>query len=125
MNFWICTLAGLVCGILSGFGIGGGSLLMVWMTAVANVAQHTAQGINLLYFLPTAAASLLIHVRNRFVKWRIVIPAAMFGSAAAALAAYVTAGLDAGLLRKIFGMFLLVVGISELFGKKVGGKKAA
>ena len=32
---WIAGLAGLVCGILSGFGIGGGSLLMVWMTAAA------------------------------------------------------------------------------------------
>lgn len=118
MNFWICVLAGLVCGVISGFGIGGGSLLMVWMTAVAGVAQHTAQGINLLYFLPTAAASLLVHVRNRFVKWQVVIPAAVCGSAAAALSAYLTTGMEEGLLRKIFGVFLLFVGFSELFGRQ-------
>ncbi len=38
MNYaspWLAGIAGILCGILSGFGIGGGSLLMVWMTAVA------------------------------------------------------------------------------------------
>lgn len=118
MSGWICAIAGLVCGIISGFGIGGGSLLMVWMTAVAGVAQHTAQGINLLYFLPTAAASLLLHVRNRFVKWNVVIWAALAGSLVAIIAAIFAANLEESLLRKIFGGFLILVGLSELFGRK-------
>jgi len=45
------ALIGLICGIISGFGIGGGSLLMVWMTAVIMLEQRTAQAINLLYFI--------------------------------------------------------------------------
>ena len=49
------AFAGLVCGVLSGLGIGGGTLLMVYMTAMAGLEQTVAQGINLLYFLPTAA----------------------------------------------------------------------
>ena len=75
--------AGLVCGVLSGFGIGGGSLLMVWMTAVCAVGQKTAQGINLLYFLPTAAAALIFHAKNRLIDWRAVLPAAAAGCATA------------------------------------------
>lgn len=117
MSFWICIIAGLVCGVISGFGIGGGSLLMVWMTAVAGVAQHTAQGINLLYFLPTAAASLLLHIHNRFIKWNVVIWAAIGGSIVAILTALFAANLGENILRKIFGGFLLLVGLSELFGK--------
>ena len=63
-SIWIAGLAGLVCGILSGFGIGGGSLLMVWMTAVAALDQKTAQGINLLYFLPTSIGALIFHIKQ-------------------------------------------------------------
>ena len=77
LNFLLAAAAGLICGVLSGFGIGGGSLLMVWMTAVLSMEQKTAQGVNLLYFLPTAAAALIFHAKNRMVEWRAVIPAAI------------------------------------------------
>ena len=86
---WIVSLfAGLFCGVFSGLGIGGGTLLMVWMTAVANLAQKTAQGINLLYFLPTAACSLIFHIKNRLICWRVVIPAASVGCLTAIGAAF-------------------------------------
>ena len=57
MNWWN-ALVGLVCGALSGIGVGGGTLLMVWLTAIGDVAQTEAQGINLLYFLPTALCAV-------------------------------------------------------------------
>ena len=114
-GFWISTLAGLVCGVLSGLGIGGGTLLMVWMTALAGLEQRTAQGINLLYFLPTASCALLLHIKNRLIRWDIVLPAALAGAAAAALTAWLGAKLDTSLLRRLFGGFLLLVGLRELF----------
>lgn len=114
---WGSVLAGAVCGVLSGFGIGGGSLLMIWMTAVLNMQQRTAQAINLLFFLPTAVASLIFHVRGKQVAWRASIPAMLAGVFTAAGAAWVATTLDAGLLRKLFGIFLLFVGLSELFKK--------
>ena len=66
-NPWIAGLAGLLCGVISGFGIGGGSLLMVWMTAAAAMDQKIAQGINLLYFLPTSIGALVFHIKNKMV----------------------------------------------------------
>ena len=114
-GFWISALAGLVCGVLSGLGIGGGTLLMVWMTALAGLEQRTAQGINLLYFLPTAACALLFHIKNRLIRRDIVLPAALTGAAAAALTAWLGTKLDTSLLRRLFGGFLLLVGLRELF----------
>lgn len=114
---WISILAGALCGILSGFGIGGGSLLMVWMTAILQMEQRTAQAINLLFFLPTAAASLIFHVKGKQVQWRATIPAALAGTLTAAVSAWAATTLDAGFLKKIFGIFLLFVGLSELFKK--------
>lgn len=109
------AIAGLVCGVLSGLGIGGGTLLMVWMTAVDGLAQRQAQGINLLYFLPTALCALIFHAKNRLLRWRIIVPAVLVGCLTAALAAWLATSMDTGLLRKLFGGFLLLVGIKELF----------
>jgi len=115
---WIAGLAGLICGILSGFGIGGGSLLMVWMTAMAALDQKTAQAINLLYFLPTSVGALIFHIRNKMICWPVVIPAAICGCITAAAAAWLSASMDVSMLRKLFGGYLLIIGIAEIMKKK-------
>ena len=117
LTFLLAILAGLVCGVLSGFGIGGGSLLMVWMTAVLLMEQKAAQGINLLYFLPTAACALIFHAKNRQLCWRAILPAAIAGCAAAIPGALLAAQIEMELLRKLFGGFLLAVGAVEIFCK--------
>ena len=109
--------AGAVCGVLSGFGIGGGSLLLIYMTSFAGVPQNIAQGINLLYFLPTAAASLPTHVKNGYIEKAALAPAILAGLAGTALAAWAATAMDVDLLRKCFGAFLLVIGVRELFQK--------
>ena len=119
----LAVVIGIACGILSGFGIGGGSLLMVWMTAVAALDQKVAQGINLLYFIPTSIAALIFHIKNKMVCWKAVIPAAICGCVTAGLSAWLAASLDVGLLRKLFGGFLLIVGVTEFFKKTPGHGK--
>ena len=123
LTFLLAILAGLVCGVLSGFGIGGGSLLMVWMTAVLLMEQKAAQGINLLYFLPTAACALIFHAKNRQLCWRAILPAAIAGCAAAIPGALLAAQIEMALLRKLFGGFLLAVGAVEIWkGIKSSGE---
>lgn len=118
MSTWVIpTLAGAATGVLSGFGIGGGTLLLIYMTAFAGVGQTLAQGINLLYFLPTAATALPSHLKNGYVDKKAAIPAIAAGLAGTALAAWAATGLDVALLRKCFGVFLLYIGITELFRK--------
>lgn len=124
MSALLAGVAGLVCGVLSGLGIGGGTLLMVWMTAVMDMEQRMAQGINLLYFLPTAACALIFHIKNRLICWRVVLPAAITGCLSAAGAALLATAIDASLLRKLFGGFLILVGLTELLGAHARDKKA-
>ena len=109
--------AGTICGILSGFGIGGGSLLMVWMTAVLSMNHPTARAINLMYFLPTAIGSLYFHMKNKQIVWRASIPAMIAGVITAGGSAWLSSMMDGDVLRKIFGGFLLLVGLSEWFKK--------
>ena len=114
--------AGLATGVLSGFGVGGGTLLLIYMTAFAGVPQTMAQGINLLYFLPTAALALPAHIKNGFLEKTVLLPAILTGLAGTALAAWIATGLDVDILHRFFGYFLLYVGLSELFRKPAPSK---
>ena len=116
-GFVTAALAGAACGVISGFGIGGGSILMVYLTAVLAVEQRAAQSVNLLYFLPAAACSLIFHVKNKQIEWRAVIPAAIAGCLSAIPGAVLSGKVETQLLRKLFGGFLILVGVSEVFFK--------
>ena len=118
----IAAVVGLVCGVLSGLGIGGGTLLMVYLTAVTGMEQTAAQGINLLYFLPTAACALILHAKNRLLRLRMILPASIVGSLFAVGAALLATAIDTEILRRVFGGFLLLVGVRELFYRDKNAK---
>ena len=118
MRAWILPLiVGAATGVLSGFGVGGGTLLLVYMTAFAGVEQRLAQGINLLYFLPAGLLALPAHVKNGYIETPVLLPAIGAGLVCAALAAWAATAMEVELLRKLFGAFLIVVGLMELFTK--------
>ena len=111
-------VVGLGTGVLSGFGVGGGTLLLIVMTNFLGVEQTVAQGINLLYFIPAAVTSLPSHVKNGFVDTQVLKWAVPAGLLTSGLAAWLATGMEVEVLRKIFGVFLLVIGLSELFRKE-------
>lgn len=107
-------------GILSSMGVGGGAVLLLYLTAFAGYEHLSAQGINLVFFLPAAAIALAIHIKNGFVKWRGALISILFGIPAVFLGSYVAGAIESGLLRKCFAVFLLIIGIRELFSKPKG-----
>ncbi len=117
MKIVIAIAVGLITGVISGFGIGGGSLLIVYLTTFAAMEQSAAGGINLLYFLCCAPTALISHIRNRRVEWNAVIWCSLAGVVTSALAAFLASGMDTDLLRRAFGVLLLYIGFRELFCK--------
>lgn len=118
MSFLLPLLAGIGCGILSAWGVGGGTLLLLTMTLLLGVEQSTAQGINLLYFLPTAAMGLIWHRKNGLLDKALLrrcIPCAL---AAAAVSAWAATSIDLHLLRRPFGLLLLAAALLTLRQKK-------
>lgn len=119
MTDWLFPLlTGVATGILSAWGVGGGTLLLLVMTLFLGVDQRTAQGINLLYFLPTAGAGLLFHRKNGMLDKAALRQAVPWGLAAAALGAWVATAVDTVLLRIPFGLYLLAAGIVTLIKKE-------
>ena len=117
MAWLFAALAGALTGILSGFGVGGGTLLLIYLTAFTGMEQTLAQGINLLYFLPAAGTALPSHVKNGYIRKQAAIPAICAGLVCTALAAWIATSINVDILRKCFGVFLLYVGVSELLRK--------
>lgn len=119
MTDWIVPfLCGLGASVISAWGVGGGTLLLLVMTLFLGVDQRTAQGINLLFFLPTAASALVCHARGGYLDkptLKAAVPAAV---TAALIGAWISNAVDVEVLRKPFGVYLLLSGISLVWPKK-------
>ena len=113
----VVIVVGTVLGFLTGLGIGGGSLLMVWLTVVLGMEPSTARGINLLFFLPGALTAIVQRRKQGILRWGDVLPAAVAGCAAAAVFSWLSGRMDVALLKKLFGVILMAAGIRELFWK--------
>ena len=118
VNVLIPALCGFGCGIISAWGVGGGTLLLLVMTLVLGVDQRTAQGINLLFFLPTALSALVCHIRSGFVDKPTLKSAVPPAVLLALLGAWAATALDVALLRKPFGVYLLLSGVSLILPQK-------
>ena len=119
MTEWLIPLVcGLGAGILSAWGVGGGTLLLLIMTLLLGVEQRTAQAVNLLFFLPTAASALVCHARNGCLDRPSLRAAVPWAVAAAAAGAWLSSAADPAALRKPFGIYLLLSGVSLLWPKK-------
>ena len=111
---FLCALA---AGTLSAWGVGGGTLLLLGLTLLLEVEQRQAQTLNLLFFLPAAAAALLFHRRSGALDAAVLRRAALPGALAALAGAAIAALVDVSLLRRTFGLFLLYAGGTLLFSR--------
>lgn len=107
--------------LFAGLGVGSAGLLVVWLTLCEGMGQLEAQGVNLLFFILSSGAALIVHVFRTRLPLKFIllmIPAGLVGSFFGTLLAGVLPQL---LLRRVFGAFLVLCGIRGGFGKGQGG----
>lgn len=107
-------LIGIISGIVTGLGMGGGSILILFLTMFMNVNQHTAQAANLIFFVPTSISAIYVYFKNKNIDTKIG-PKLLYTVIVGAIAgAYLTKYIDSANLKKYFGMFILVVGVIDI-----------
>lgn len=111
-------LIGTVLGFLSGLGVGGGSLLLLWLTLKLGLPPETARSINLLFFLPAAAIAVCFRWKQGVLPVKKVLPAMITGTLSAAVFTVIGQRLDTHLLKKGFGLLLLATGVREILYKQ-------
>lgn len=112
----MAAIIGFLSGIISGMGIGGGAILIPALSLLCGAEQKTAQGINLIYFIPTAVIALIVHIKNKRVDLKAALIIGLCGIVGAIGGSWLAVRLSDELLRKIFGGFLLFVGAREVYG---------
>lgn len=113
-NITISLTVGTILGFLSGLGIGGGSLLLLWLTLVLNQDSLTARAINLLFFLPAALTALSFRWKQGRLPLKKILPAMLSGAASSAAFTLLGQRMDTNMLEKLFGILLLITGAREL-----------
>ena len=114
-SFPVLLIVGSALGFLAGLGVGGGSLLMLWLTLITSTPQDVARNINLLFFIPGALIASLFRWKQGVFNIRRILPAIILGCISAGIFSVLGKNMDTVLLRKLFGILLLFTGLRELF----------
>ena len=116
---WIgYTLTGFLAGTISGMGIGGGALLIPALGIFFGMGQQSAQSINLLYFIPTAVVAIITHRKKGNIQTKGMFKLVVYGLIGAAAGASLAMWINADMLKRVFGFFLLIMGVVEFFKNK-------
>lgn len=112
MNYLYAGVIGLASGVISGlFGVGGGIVMVPVLVFLLGVPIKTAIGTSLMVIVPTAITGSLKHFSEGNVDWKLaltLIPTAVIGGY---IGAKLTKDIPAENLKRIFGAFLVVVGL--------------
>lgn len=114
-SFPIAALISTALGFLASLGVGGGSLLVLWLTFIVGFEQETARNINLMFYIPGALIACFFQCRKGNLHLRELIPAILCGCFAAVLTTFLARSIDTKILQKIMGVLFLIIGVRELF----------
>lgn len=126
LDTWpVAFIVATVLGFLAGLGVGGGSLLVLWLTLVLGMSQPQARIYNLLFFIPAAVIASLFRWHSGNLNLKKILPGILAGCIGAAAGSLLGQTMDLSLLKKLFGILLLITGLRELFYKPKKAQKQA
>ncbi len=108
-------LIGIISGIISGTGMGGGTILIFLLVYVLGIDQHIAQATNLIFFIPTSIIAIIINLKNKNIALQSAIFISIFGILGAIIGANISIQINVNILRKCFGIFLVIIAIHEIY----------
>lgn len=114
---------GIISGMVSGIGMGGGAILILVLSVFMGVDQHIAQATNLVFFIPTSISAIITTIKEKLINWKIGLPVAISGIVGAIIGAKISVKLDVKYLKKYFGIFLMLITIYEIYSLVIQYKK--
>lgn len=117
-------IIGLISGIVSGTGMGGGTILIFLLSFFMGVEQHIAQATNLIFFIPTSIVAIIVNLKNKNIDIKAGILISLFGMLGAIIGANISIHTDVGILKKCFGFFLAAITINEIYSIVKQNKKS-
>lgn len=119
MNYIIPIIAGFLSGLIGSMGFGGGGILIIYLVIFTNTQQITAQGINLVFFIPCATLATIIYFIKKQINFKPILPVISGGIIGALIAGLLLKNLYSDILSKIFACFLIITGLFNLYKLKI------
>ena len=116
LKILLMILFGTLGGVVGGMGMGGGTVLIPLLTLLGGVTQHLAQSVNLFAFIPMSVVAIIIHARNKLIDVKSALMFAPPAVIMSVLASLVIKKITGKVLAKMFGAFLLILGVIRLVG---------
>lgn len=108
-------IIGLISGVVSGTGMGGGTILIFLLVFMCGIEQHVTQAINLVFFIPTSIVAIIVNLKNKNVDLKLAIIISIFGIVGAIMGANLSIHTDVNKLGRYFGIFLAIIAIHEIY----------
>ncbi len=109
------VLIGLIAGIVSGTGMGGGTVLILLLTVLSGIEQHVAQATNLIFFIPTSIVAIITNWKYKLIDKKLALIISIFGTIGAIIGAVISSKTNVENLKKYFGLFLAIIAIWEIY----------
>lgn len=106
---------GFISGIVTGLGMGGGTVLILLLSVFLKQEQHIAQATNLVFFIPTAIAAIFINIKQKNIDLKLAINISIFGIIGAIIGSLISSMFSSDLLRKSFALFIMFIALHEVY----------
>ena len=111
----VTIIYGIISGIVTGLGMGGGTVLILFLSVFMNIEQHIAQATNLVFFIPTAIAAILTNLKHKNIDFKLAINISFFGIVGAIIGSIISNKIDSENLKKYFAIFILIIALHEIY----------
>lgn len=108
-------ISGVISGIFTGTGMGGGTVLILLLSVFANLDQHSSQAINLVFFILTTISAIIINIKSKIIDYKLGFQMIIYGILGAILGSKLAMTINSDNLRKYFGVFLAIITIYEIY----------
>lgn len=108
-------LFGIISGMVTGMGMGGGTILILLLSLFMNLEQHIAQATNLVFFIPTALSAIIINIKQNNVDKKLALQVSILGIIGAIVGAIVSEQMSSENLKRYFAIFILIIALHEIY----------
>lgn len=111
----LAVIFGTISGIVTGLGMGGGTILILLLSLFMNLEQHVAQATNLVFFIPTSIAAILTNLKQKNIDLKLAMKISLFGIIGAIIGAIISNNMSSEKLKKYFAIFILIIALHEIY----------
>lgn len=111
----LAIIFGIIAGIITGLGMGGGTILILLLSLFMKMEQHVAQATNLIFFIPTSLAAIIINLKQKNVNIKLALSISAFGVIGSIIGAIISKNITSQSLKKCFAIFIIVIALYEVY----------